>query len=226
MSNNFSRNQMLKAAGAFVAGAAAAKTLPLLGDSPAQAQPTGCSSSLCVSNSGLDFNKPQLLVDASTVHEFARIRFKSAVHFSIWDIAVGGDLNRMHFFNHHKGNVMVLDVGGNLTLTGGLNEGSSRQLKENITELSTQEALETLKDLSPIKFKYKADTEKAQHIGFIAEDVPELVATPDRKGLSAMDFVGVLTKVVQEQQQTLQEQQQTILALAEKVKTLEEKAVS
>jgi hypothetical protein len=80
--------------------------------------------------------------------------------------------------------------------------------------LKIQRKLETLADLSPVKFKYKADPEKAHHIGFIAEDVPELVATPDRKGLSSMDIVGVLTKVVQEQQQT-------ILALAEKVKALE-----
>jgi ubiquinone biosynthesis protein len=31
--------------------------------------------------------------------------------------------------------------------------------------------------------------------GFIAEDVPALVATPDRRGLSAMDLVALLTKV-------------------------------
>ena len=37
-------------------------------------------------------------------------------------------------------------------------------------------------------------------MGFIAEDVPDLVATKDRKGLSPMDIVAVLTKVLQEQQ--------------------------
>ena len=35
--------------------------------------------------------------------------------------------------------------------------------------------------------------------GFIAEEVPELISTKDRKGLSSMDIVAVLTKVVQEQ---------------------------
>lgn len=120
----------------------------------------------------------------------------------------------MNFFHNTGGNVMTLSSNGNLSIQGTLSQGSSRTLKENITELSSKEALETLADLSPVKFKYKADTEKVQHIGFIAEDVPELVATPDRKRLSSMDIVGVLTKVVQEQQQT-------ILALAEKVKVLE-----
>lgn len=46
---------------------------------------------------------------------------------------------------------------------------------------------------------------KESYVGFIAEDVPELVATGDRQGLSAMDIVAVLTKVVQAQQQRIDE---------------------
>jgi hypothetical protein len=38
-------------------------------------------------------------------------------------------------------------------------------------------------------------------VGFIAEDVPALVATNGRDSLSTIDIVAVLTKVVQEQQQ-------------------------
>ena len=45
---------------------------------------------------------------------------------------------------------------------------------------------------------YKANSED-KHVGFIAEDAPELVVTKDRKGMSPMDVVAVLTKVVQEQ---------------------------
>ncbi|MBC8391607.1 MAG: hypothetical protein H8E17_03440, partial [Deltaproteobacteria bacterium] len=52
--------------------------------------------------------------------------------------------------------------------------------------------------------------------GFIAEDVPELVATKDRKGMSSMDVVAVLTRVVQEQQKTIAE-------LSRKMRELEEK---
>jgi len=37
--------------------------------------------------------------------------------------------------------------------------------------------------LNPVTFKYKA-SEEERHVGFIAEDVPELVATKDRKGMS------------------------------------------
>ncbi len=51
--------------------------------------------------------------------------------------------------------------------------------------------------LNPIKYNYKTDKDE-RHVGFIAEDVPDLVAVKDRKGLSPMDIVAVLTKVVQE----------------------------
>ena len=66
----------------------------------------------------------------------------------------------------------------------------------------------------------KADrTEK--RVGFIAEEVPEMVATKDRKGLSPMDIVAVLTKVVQEERKTNQEQQAVIKTLAEKLAQME-----
>jgi uncharacterized coiled-coil protein SlyX len=45
----------------------------------------------------------------------------------------------------------------------------------------------------------------------------------DRKGLSSMDIVAVLTKVVQEQQKTNQEQQSVIKTLTEKLAQLEAK---
>jgi hypothetical protein len=111
---------------------------------------------------------------------------------------------------------------GDVRVTGdvyamGQKLSSSRELKENIAELSGKEAVEALKNLNPVKFNFKADSDKNRHIGFIAEDVPELVATSDRKTLSPMDIVAVLT-------QALKEQQNTILALAEKVKVLEAKA--
>ena len=80
---------------------------------------------------------------------------------------------------------------------------SSRELKENIKEVSTEEAIKTVENLKPVAFNYK-EGDQDLHVGFIAEDVPELVATNDRKGLDSMDIVAVLTKVVQEQQKTIQ----------------------
>jgi hypothetical protein len=81
---------------------------------------------------------------------------------------------------------------------------SSRELKKNIQEISAEEAVKTVENLQPVSFNYKVG-DQDEHVGFIAEDVPELVATSNRKGLESMDIVAVLTKVVQEQQKTMYE---------------------
>ena len=89
--------------------------------------------------------------------------------------------------------------------TGGVwTNSSSRERKENIAGLSAEAALATLEKLEPVQFNYKND-QRETHIGFIAEDVPALVATSDRKGMSTMDIVAVLTKVVQTQQAQIRE---------------------
>jgi len=95
--------------------------------------------------------------------------------------------------------------------------GSSREYKDNIQSLDTQEALEALASLDPVKFNYKGDASQ-KHIGFIAEEVPELVATKDRKGLSPMDIVAVLTKVVQELKARNEMLEERLLKLEGKVK--------
>ena len=99
---------------------------------------------------------------------------------------------------------------------------SSREYKDNIEALSTEEALEAIQGLNPVKYAYKADRSE-QRVGFIAEEVPDLVAMKNRKGLSSMDIVAVLTKVVQEQQKTMQEQQKTISTLREELDELKGK---
>jgi hypothetical protein len=48
--------------------------------------------------------------------------------------------------------------------------------------------------------------------------VPELVATSDRKGLSAMDIAAVLTKVIQGQQRTIEDLQTRLQRLERKEK--------
>ena len=45
-------------------------------------------------------------------------------------------------------------------------------------------------------FSYTKDP-RDSHVGFIAEDVPDLVASAGRKGLSPMDIVAVAVKVLQ-----------------------------
>ena len=65
------------------------------------------------------------------------------------------------------------------------------------------DALVTLCGLRPVTFKY-IDGDEAR-AGFIAEEVPDLLATGDRTSLSPMEIVAVLTRVVQDQQRQIQE---------------------
>jgi len=92
-------------------------------------------------------------------------------------------------------------------------DGSSREYKENIRELALNEAEEAFSRLRPVVFKYKNEPSDTS-VGFIAEEVPDLVASPDRKGVAPMDVVAVLTKVVQEQQKTIDELKATVDRLA------------
>lgn len=93
--------------------------------------------------------------------------------------------------------------GAHVTTGGVWTDASSRDYKENIRPLTSDEAKLALTELTPSKFNYKVD-KNDKYVGFIAEDVPDLVATKDRKGLSPMDIVAVLTKVVQEQEKRIE----------------------
>lgn len=124
-----------------------------------------------------------------------------------------------------NGHIFGRDVRGNIQ------QISSRDLKEDITELSSQEVSQLLEALNPIKFTYTADTDKKVRVGFISEDAPDLVASMDKKSISPLDVVAVLTKAVQDQRQTtitlshfVDRQQQEIISLQEQVKMLEQKA--
>jgi hypothetical protein len=92
--------------------------------------------------------------------------------------------------------------GAYLSGLGVWTNSSSRALKENILPLGLEAALSAPGELQRVEFNYRADPSDPQ-VGFIAEDVPALVATPDRTGLAPMDIVAVLTAVVKAQQETL-----------------------
>ena len=147
MSNSFSRSQILKATGAFIAGAAAAKSLPLIRGEPAQAQTItngvsirggGTLSFLNPTNPvpyvGLDYNPT---IDALRIRGNLSTTFLNTDYVTIKRVTgnVGiGTTNPLE----------KLVVVGNLRATGTVFQGSSRELKENITELSSHEAIKAL----------------------------------------------------------------------------------
>jgi hypothetical protein len=159
---------------------------------------------------------------------------QSTSPFQAWDV-VANDANfYVRDVNHEQNpfiirssapyNSLVIDTTGRLGLgvvsplyqihhssgarldAGNWVNASSRAVKQDIHDLDAGAAMSALKAMEPVTFAYKENPAET-NVGFIAEDVPELVATADRKGLSSMDVVAVLTKVIQEQQRTIEDLQ-------------------
>ena len=106
-------------------------------------------------------------------------------------------------------NAITVFNGARCTAGGVWTNASSRDLKQDIEPLTSEQALATVRALQPVGYRYKNELDE-HYVGFIAEDVPELVASKDRKALASMDLVGVLTKVVQDQDKQLDEQRELI----------------
>ncbi|HYI08181.1 MAG TPA: tail fiber domain-containing protein [Thermoanaerobaculia bacterium] len=168
---------------------------------------------------------------------------QSASPFQAWDIVANNNNFYVRDVNHEQNpfiikssapyNTLVLDTTGNIGLgvvsplyqihhssgarldAGNWVNASSRNVKQDVHQLDGHTALDALKALQPVTFAYKANPAETM-VGFIAEDVPDLVATADRKGLSSMDVVAVLTKVIQEQQRTIEEMQTRLQQLERK----------
>jgi hypothetical protein len=168
---------------------------------------------------------------------------QSSSPFQAWDI-VANDANfYVRDVNHEQNpfiirssapyNSLVIDTTGRIGLgvvsplyqihhssgarldAGNWVNASSRAVKQDIHQLDGGAALDALKALEPVTFAYKENPGE-MNVGFIAEDVPDLVATADRKGLSSMDVVAVLTKVIQGQQRTIEDLQTRLQHLEQK----------
>jgi hypothetical protein len=91
-----------------------------------------------------------------------------------------------------------------LSAGGVWTNASSIEYKKNIRSLDEETAVEVVANLRPVIYQLK-ESDDTEHVGFIAEEVPDLVASSDRKGVSAIYIVSVLTKVVQQQQQRIEQ---------------------
>ncbi|AKF24365.1 hypothetical protein YH65_02365 [Sulfurovum lithotrophicum] len=103
---------------------------------------------------------------------------------------------------------------------GHLVTASSRELKTDIKPLDTQAAMDAFHKLQPVSYEYKAQKGEPV-VGFIAEDVPELVAMPSRKTFDSAEVTALLTKVVQEQDKVLSQTRKELKEAQEKIARLE-----
>jgi Chaperone of endosialidase len=80
---------------------------------------------------------------------------------------------------------------------------SSISCKKDVKDLPLDDALAALRELRPVTFTYiDGDEVRA---GFVAEEMPELLATGDRTSLNPMEIVAVLAQVVKFQQTQIHE---------------------
>jgi hypothetical protein len=85
--------------------------------------------------------------------------------------------------------------------------GSSREIKQDI-EPNDIDVQAVLDDVHIVKYRYK--TEAAEdpgapyHVGFIAEDTPEMLTGKDRNSMSTGHCIGLLLAVVKEQQKEIE----------------------
>ena len=121
----------------------------------------------------------------------------------------------------------TLNVAGNIKVNK-LSEQSSIALKRDISQLSIQEAIDYLRALDPIKFKFKSDEKNILNLGFIAENVPDILASLDKTSISPTDIIAILTTVVKFQESQLsscfdimRSHEGAIQVLSEKIATLE-----
>jgi hypothetical protein len=197
---------------------------------PFRIQPSTPSSTLCLKSDGkvgIGTWSPAYKLEVETTNENAGIvaertdgatcyinatntfgNFGTTTTHALRLMADGSEQMRVNT----DGTLDMSDGGG---YDGTWNPASSRELKENITHLSLEEAVEAVEQLAPVKYNYKKDKEEAR-VGFIAEDVPDLVATNSRKNLATVDILAALTKVVQEQQKTIAELKKEITELKKK----------
>jgi predicted acyltransferase (DUF342 family) len=79
----------------------------------------------------------------------------------------------------------ILDVRGDLRVTGNISSNdvtlnSSQEIKQDISSLTKEDAYSLIDKLEPVKFVFKDDALKRENIGFVAEQVPDIVASGDR----------------------------------------------
>lgn len=98
----------------------------------------------------------------------------------------------------------VGDVKDSVSSTPTAAADSTGEEKTNVSELTLEEALYALANLEPVTFSYR-QAENERHVGFAAENAPELIASTENEGLKPLEIVAVLTRIVKLQQHQIAE---------------------
>ncbi len=114
--------------------------------------------------------------------------------------------------NGTKGDRIRLRASGGTYIEGNFYYTSTKEYKENIKKLSKEKVRNTIELLNPVEFNFKGDT-KRKTMGFIAEDVPDIIAAGDKKAISPMEILTVLVGEVKEQENLIKKLKKKVAAL-------------
>jgi hypothetical protein len=186
------------------------------------------SAPLMISEDSL-VDYPQMILYEQGSDDYARLTFRLAASSDYFTIA-GKPKNttadaRMHIFYNETGNIMSFTGDGKVGIArdnpiyllhmeasgGGYYNGITNQWVDGSSRVAKQDIKPNemnigaiLDKVDIVNFRYKeeaaADSNAPYHIGFIAEDTPELLSGENRDGLVTGDCIGLLLAVVKEQQ--------------------------
>lgn len=109
--------------------------------------------------------------------------------------------------------------GTNVSYTGSLVKSSDYNFKQNISEISSDDALKFLMELNPVKYEYKENPEK-KHYGLIAQEVLDILDkfnidkennalvsknADDSYGIDYTNIIALLISAIQSQQKQIDE---------------------
>ena len=116
---------------------------------------------------------------------------------------------------------LLLDSAGNLNLAGTVNASSSREVKENMAAVNTDEILAKLCELPVMTWNYKKEDAKVKHLGPMAEDFHALFDLgKDEKHLSPQDLAGVAVAAVKGLKDELAKKDARVKELESEIKAL------
>lgn len=158
--------------------------------------------------------------DAASTEDYFMINSHSSSSGNIFKIDENGNIgigNSNPQYPLHFGaqaNNAHIDASGNIfTLP------SSRKLKKDIKPIDHDTAHRILEQLAPVTFNYVQD--QSEHcVGFIAEDVPQEVASPDRRTLQSLDITAALTVVAKDHEARLNKSDQELKNAIAEVRSL------
>ena len=153
--------------------------------------------SIGVNPPGMAYSYPDESIGVTSPHY--NLRLQSPNHVIVH--AGGGERVGVH-----RAGMWVaghLSVCGAITGDGFLGPASSRRRTSAIQPLDAATAIDILRGLEPVTFAYNSDASKRRNLGFMADEAPAAVVSPDGEALRLDHVVAALTRVVQEQQQRI-----------------------